>query len=230
MKLHAKYCSADCRKAAGRHRQRQQRLGGKKSSLTPALKNFRKLAQYADIEDPAVFVREVMQDAIREQVTQHVQDNLLGAGEALTGMLPKVLAGLAVDLESKDFVIRQRAQAAVMKYAFEFRDRAGKDQDLGTIQVVHNVALPNTPLGQTIEAEIIEAVEEREQMQIEGFEEGWPKCSMCHEVKHPDAIKSYNAAPMCSSCVLATNYRRNRHDPAGYLDRDPEFGKKVGGE
>ena len=222
--LSAKFCSTACRSANYRDKTRAKRLLGKKDKITPAMQNFRALAKYADIEDPKAFMREVLQETIRENVTQHVEDNLLGAGEALTALLPKVMAGLALDLESKDWMIRSRAQAAVLKYSFEFKNKQGKDQDLGTIQVVHNVALPNTPLGETIEAEIVEQEAGRLQIQAEGFEKDWPACADCGERKHPDAMRWAGRQHVCSSCTMARNYK-TKTDVTGMLERDPEFGK-----
>lgn len=220
-----KFCNDRCRVRYHKEKKALGRKGGLSAHVTPAIKNFRELVKYTDIEDPKVFVREILQDAIRENITQAVNDNLLGAGEALTGMLPSVLAGLQRDLESKDWMIRSRAQAAVLKYAFEFRDKNGKDEDLGTINVIHNMAVPNTPLGEAIvtEYEVIE--EEQKQLGVEAFEKDWPKCRICHERKHPDAMRTDN---MCSSCRLAYNYRSGtrQSDPMTIYSAsspDPEF-------
>jgi hypothetical protein len=183
---------------------------------------MRRFRDLLEIEDD--YVREILQQAIRDTVTEAIKDNLIGAGEILTGMLPKVLAGLMADLESKDWMIRSRAQAAVLKYAMEFKDKEGKDGDLGVIRVVHNVALPDTPLGTATagEVEAIEAGQEAEA--IEAFEADWPKCSRCQERKHPDTMHLSEHGNYCSSCRLTQAYTSGRVHPAGMLERDPEFG------
>lgn len=212
-----------CRKREGRDAARAQRLKQRKRKkpLSPAVREFRALAKYAGYENPEVLLREVLQETIRDNVSQHVKDNLLGAGEMLTGMLPKVLSGILLDLESKDWMIRSRAQAAVLKYAFEFKDKDGNKDDLGTIQVVHNVALPNTPLGEAVAGEIIEQEEERAQLSVEAFEQDWPVCTDCGERKHPDTIyDDGHGHRLCSSCNLTKAYRYGKTDPSS-IHEDP---------
>ncbi len=217
-----KYCSKRCREAFGRERISKHKASieksAKRSPVTPAMKQFREL-----MEDGDPFVRETLQEALRDVVTMAVADNLIGAGEILTGMLPKALAGIAVDLESKDWMIRSRAQAAVLKYAMEFRDKDAKDLDLGTIQVVHQVAIPGTPLGSAtvdhVEAKVIEGEV------IESYELEWPVCYRCHERKHPGTVRDTPAGTVCTSCMLADNYARGMGGPDSMLDLDPEFGR-----
>ena len=158
-------------------------------------------------QDP--FVRETLQQAIRDVVTEAVSDNLVGAGEILTGLLPKTLAGLAIDLDSEDWMIRSRAQQAVLKYAMEFRNKESKDVDLGTIQVVHNVALPGTPLGRATAGEI-EVLESKNDTVIEHFERDWPTCAKCGDRKHPDTMYDEPSGDQwCSSCHLSAAYTNN---------------------
>jgi hypothetical protein len=191
------------------------------SPITPAMREFRDLLENGD-----PFVRETLQEAVRDVVTVAVTDNLIGAGEILTGMLPKVLAGIAVDLESEDWMIRSRAQAAVLKYAMEFRDKDTKDLDMGTINVIHQVAIPGTPLGRATVGEI-EARVEHDQV-IESYEEDWPICRKCKERKHPDTMRDGGEGkqPVCSSCQIATLYARGSGAPDSMhsTNRDPEFG------
>lgn len=230
-----KYCSKICRDAASRNNLRKERIAKERQTNKPvvskAIKDLRKLAKYSGEEDPAVIFRETLTEVVRENATQYVQDNLLGAGEALTNLLPKVMAGLAMDLDSKDDFVRTRAQAAVLKYAMEFKDTKKKDEDLGVIQVVHNVALPNTPLGHRIEEEIIELDERAITEQSETFEHDWPRCHSCGERKHPDAVHRDGTSGdgetpkfLCSSCSIKKSLRQGR-DPSAMFTRDPEFGR-----
>lgn len=229
------FCSKICRDKSSRATIARRKRGKGKPATTKAIADLRKLAKFSNGDDPAVIYREVLTEAIRENVSQYVQDNLLGAGEALTNLLPKVMAGLALDLESKDDFIRTRAQAAVLKYAMEFKDKAAKQDDLGTIQVIHNVALPNTPLGQRIEEEIVIESEERAAIEagLESFELDYPACSGCGERKHPDALRKESNGPkggeryFCSSCTLKRTLSAGRN-PTALFTRDPEFGRPEG--
>lgn len=202
------YCSRACaskrynlRKKAKKMAERKRHAPNKAVALTPAMREFRMLI---DEQDP--FVRETLQQAIRDVVTEAVADNLVGAGEIITGLLPKTLAGLAVDLDSADWMIRSRAQQAVLKYSMEFRNKEAKDVDLGTIQVVHNVALPGTPLGRATAGEI-EVLEAADDTVIEHFERDWPTCGKCHDRKHPDTMYDQPSGDQwCSSCHLSAAY------------------------
>lgn len=204
-----KTCSDDCGKklaaARGRSPVNASEMNAAKA-MTPAMREFRELM---DKDDD--YVRELLQEVVRDSVTQVVRDNVVGAAEVITGLLPKALAGIAKDLDSKDWSIRKSARDAVLKYAMMFKDKEGDDNDLGTIQVVHNVNLPDTPLGH----EVLEQIETPElEAQVEAFEEGWPVCVRCGERKHPDAMRYKTAvgAAMCSSCHLSARYRINRED------------------
>lgn len=207
-----KYCNPGCRKLSQKARDRetaprtnQERAVAKRTrKAKDTMANLRQLVKFAGVDDPSLVLREVLQDVIRDNLTLHVQDNLLGAGEALTALLPRVLAGIANDLESKDWMIRSRAQAAVLKYAFEFKEKGGQDKDLGVISVVHNVAIPNTPLGQQMDADIIDIQEEQLQLASEGYERDWPRCVQCGEPKHPDTVLFHAGSALCSSCRLKT--------------------------
>jgi len=206
------YCSKQCAQKAFYSRKRQKRIQSQKkvkyTTITPAMREFRALM---DEQDP--FVRETLQQAIRDCVTEAVSDNIVGAGEIITGLLPKTLAGLAVDLDSSDWMIRSRAQSTVMKYAMEFKDKETKDVDLGTINVVHNVALPGTPLGRATAGEI-ETLEAEGDTIVEHFERDWPTCAKCNDRKHPDTMYDMEGDTWCSSCFLASTYKASQQQVA----------------
>ena len=200
------YCSRACASKRYYQRKRAKKMGERKKDkwthLTPAMREFRSLINE---QDP--FVRETLQQAIRDVVTEAVGDNLTGAGEIITGLLPKTLAGIAVDLDSSDWMIRSRAQQMVMKYAMEFKDKDKSDTDLGNITVVHSVALPGTPLGRATAGEIQTIEAESHDSVIEYFERDWPVCVSCGDRKHPDAM--YDAEDIglrCSSCHLSAAF------------------------
>lgn len=207
-------CSPECAKALaannGRRKMNPREMQAAKQ-MTPAMREFRELM---DNDDD--YVRELLQEVVRDSVSQVVRDNVVGAAEVITGLLPKALAGIAKDLDSKDWSIRKSARDAVLKYAMMFKDKDGEQDDLGTIQVVHSVNLPDTPLGHSV-AEAIEAPDE--DTRVEAFEQGWPVCSRCGERKHPDAMRyeTKRGTATCSSCYLSKQLRIDRgHEVEGY--------------
>lgn len=201
-----KSCSDECAKELIAHKGRapsESAVVQSARTITPAMREFKAL-----IDDDKDFVREVLTETIRDEVTQAVRDNLVGAAETLTMMLPKAMADLHKDLGSKDWTIRKAARDAVLKYAMVFKDKDGSENDLGTIQVMHKVDVPDTQFGRKV-GEALEDFAEQDQLDyVEGFEKGWPTCNRCKERKHPDAmvyndIEDDRIRTLCSSCNVA---------------------------
>jgi hypothetical protein len=202
-----KTCSEECAKELIAYKGRARADSAVVSNaraMTPAMREFKAL-----IEDDKDFVREILTETIRDEVTAAVKDNLVGAAEALTMMLPKAMADLHKDLGHKDWTIRKAARDAVLKYAMMFKDKDGNENDLGTIQVMHKVDVPDTQFGRNV-GEAYEEIEAQEQADyIEGFEQDWPVCYRCEERKHPDAMiyndvdEQHHVRVVCSSCHVA---------------------------
>lgn len=209
-------CSTECGKAfaanKGRRKIDSTEIAAAKV-MTPAMREFRELMEKDDD-----YVRELLQEVVRDSVTQVVQDNVVGAAEVITSLLPEALASVAKDLKSKDWNIRKTARSEVLKYAMLFKDKDGSDDDLGTIQVVHQVSLPDTPIGHRVAEEL--EVDDHDDS-VEAFEQGWPVCIHCGERKHPDAMryKGSHGTATCSSCFLSHQLKIDRgHEIEGYDD------------
>lgn len=216
-----RYCSDRCRVAFSRHMKSIEPLKGKGGRHTPEhIAKARQLA-FGNLEDE---VREVMRDEIRKTVTQAVKDNVLGAAEVMTHLLPSVLAGLADDVKSEDWMVRSRAQAIILKYAMPFGEEKAEKDDLRIVNVIHNVPIPDSNLGRAIEGELV-AIEGRET-----FENDWPECHYCNEVKHPDTGGWQSGGDgdqaerwVCKSCEVRKAIKRGQATPDGFL-RDGLYG------
>lgn len=205
-----KYCSDKCRATAGRRKKRAREIAVENRE-TPAMREFRELLDATGVKtDVQDYIREALQNTVRETVTEVVGDNILGAAEIITGMLPSVLAGLMRDLESKDWMIRSRAQAAVLKYAFQFKDKENDKEDLGKINVVHSVALPNTPLGIAVSDEAARRDLAAHDEVVEAFEKDWPVCQQCKERKPPGTLRNISDMQVCSSCALTRTIKYSK--------------------
>lgn len=171
---------------------------------------------FGNLEDE---VREVMRDEIRKTVTQAVKDNVLGAAEVMTHLLPSVLAGLAQDVQSEDWMVRSRAQAIVLKYAMPFGEEKVEKDDLRIINVIHNVPIPDSPLGEVVEGELLALPDG-----VERFEADWPACAICHERKHPDTgawqSNGTNGTEkwVCRACEVRKSIKRGNTTVDGFLD------------
>jgi hypothetical protein len=204
-----------------------------KPTISDAKKQMRALA-FENLQDE---VREVLREEIRETINQHVKDNVLGAAEVMTHMLPEAMAAVKQDLESEDWMARSRAYALVMKYAMAFGQADAKEDKPTNIVVVSGVPTPDTPLGHAV-------VEQYEQLPnasasyddetvegevVEDFERGWPKCHYCHQRKHPANMtaESHGAGKgernVCTSCSVARHYKRGEGAPDRLVE-DPLFG------
>ena len=208
-----KYCSDHCRKES-------HRLAGGKGKLTEQREIARKLA-FENIQDE---VREVLRQEIREQITQHVHDNVLGAAESMTHLLPEAMAALKQDLESEDWMARSRAYALVMKYAMSFKDTEPKDGGNQNIVVVSGVPTPDTPFGHAVvehyeelprASEGVPAEEYEETSGLEDFEKDWPKCYSCKSHKHPSNMRKHDdrGRYICTSCTITRDYKRGHMSP-----------------
>lgn len=196
------------------------------NAVTPYVKAMRKLA-FENLEDD---VREVLREETRKQVSLHLKDNILGATEALTALLPAVLAGLATDVDHEDWMRRSRAQALVMKYAFAHKDDPAQTEDRMNINIFHGVPIPDSPFGDRMierQQDIIEGeLEERTIMATsldpnadpnevielprEVFEEFWPVCRSCREHKHPETFAKLSedqTRGQCRTCEYAQGVR-----------------------
>jgi hypothetical protein len=204
-----KYSSDTCRARAAKRKTQQLAIKGKNTPLTPAMQRFRELRESEDD-----YVRDVLQDVVRDLVTEAVHDNVLGAAEVITGLLPLALASLADDMQHGDDYIRSKARGDILKYAFDFKKKEGKQEDFGQINILTGIALPDTPLGQATAEAIITIEEEDAQREVEAFEQDWPQCARCKDRKHPDALhlqtRKDNGKHIyyCSSCRLAAAYGR----------------------
>lgn len=212
-----KFCDASCRVAS--RRRVQTALSHAGSVSTPEhIKDMVQLAFGAETQD---VIREVLREEIRENITQAVRDNVLGAAEVMTQMLPKAMMGLIEDLDSEDWIVRSRAQALLFKYAMTFADKDGDKKELGRLTVIHEVNTPDTPLGRRME----EIANETEDPYIEDFEKDWPVCTLCDTRKHPDAVYEYSAGAnlpariVCKTCEVRRKLAVDRVSEYG-LDND----------
>jgi len=206
-----KYFSDACRRKAHKRKDHVLAKRARTTQLTPAMQRFRELRESEDD-----YVRDVLQDVVRDLVTEAVHDNVLGAAEILTGLLPMALAGLADDLQHGDEYIRGKARQDVLKYALDFRKKDGQKADFGKINIITALPLPDTPLGHATAQQIIQIEEDDALREVEAFEQDWPRCSRCKERKHPDLLhiaggdrRHSGVNPMyCSSCRMAAAYKR----------------------
>lgn len=200
--LNRSYCSDECRVRFRVNKERNlRRTAATRKEVAQLPDHIKKMVDLAFGANSDEVVRQVFREEVRENVTRYVRDNVLGAAEVLTQMLPKTLEGIARDLDDPDWVVRSKAQALVMKYAMTFAEKEGDKNDLGTLTVVHNVPLPDTPLGQQI-AEIADQVDSELEI-LEDFEKYWPICSVCEKRKHPDVMHNNggnNQNYICSTC------------------------------
>lgn len=226
-----KYCDDKCR-ARFQRAVAVKDEEGTALKISDAKKQMRALA-FENLNDE---VRQVLREEIREQISQHVKDNVLGAAEVMTHMLPQAMAAVKQDLESEDWMARSRAYALVMKYAMQFSEADAKDDKPQNIVVVSGVPTPDTPLGHAV-VEQVEALprasasyddEEIEGEVIEDFERDWPKCHYCHQRK-PEANMNRESHGegnksrwVCTSCSVARHYKRGEGAP-DKITEDPLF-------
>lgn len=229
-----KYCDRACRAKFQRIVALEKKADGTPEKISDAQKRMKALA-FENLGDE---VRQVLREEIRETISQHVKDNVLGAAEVMTHMLPTAMAAVKQDLESEDWMSRSRAYALVMKYAMAFAEADAKEEKAQNIVVVSGVPTPDTPLGHAVVHQMNElpnaSASYSDEDVVEGeiveeFERNWPKCHYCHQRK-PEAnmtVESHGAGNItrnvCTSCSVARHYKRGSGAP-DKITEDKLFG------
>lgn len=228
-----KYCDQKCR-ARFQRSVAMELAGDKPMKISDAQKHMKELA-FENLGDE---VRQVLREEIRETISQHVKDNVLGAAEVMTHMLPTAMAAVKQDLESEDWMSRSRAYALVMKYAMAFADADVKDDKPQNIVVISGVPTPDTPLGHAMvhqyEGLPVASASYNDDDVVDGevveeFERDWPKCHYCHQRKpEPNmTIESHgegnSTRNVCTSCSVARHYKRGEGAP-DKITEDKLFG------
>lgn len=225
-----KYCGDDCRKQYLKAIKAANKADidavPTAKDITPYVKAMKALA-FENLEDE---VRETLREETRKQVSQHLKDNILGATEALTALLPLVMEGLGHDVQHEDWMRRSRAQALVMKYAFAHKDDPAATEDRMNINIFHGVPIPDSPFGDRMievqtdreerdaEARMVPAnlidpdgdPDEYVELPREFFEQNWPVCNTCRKTLHPDTFSELsddNTRGICRTCMYAKGVR-----------------------
>lgn len=225
-----KYCDNKCRAKFQRTIAAAKKADGTPTKISEAKAQMRALA-FENLNDE---VREVLRQEIREQISQHVKDNVLGAAEVMTQMLPEAMAAMKQDLESEDWMSRSRAYALVMKYAMQFAEADPKEQANQNIVVVSGVPTPDTPLGRAVVEHYDELPRASATVapgdEVEEWEKDWPKCHYCRQRK-PEVNGTWESRAanrsdkrwVCTSCNVAKMYKRGQGAP-DKITEDSLFG------
>ena len=183
-----RFCNNTCRSQFNR-----RAVAGSGLTTMREARNLAKKLAFQNMQDE---VREVLREEIRKAITQHVRDNVLGAAEAMTGLLPEAIGALAVDIQDPDPIFRQRATNLILKYTMGFADKGEDGEDARIIQIIHGVPIPEGPLGEAM-AETVDAIYEEAAVQTD-----WERCYVCHEEKHPQAGIEDARGFMCRACQI----------------------------
>jgi len=190
-----KFCNDACRSQYNR-----KALGGSGVTTMHDARALAKKLAFKDMED---VVREVLREEIRKTITQHVHDNVLGAAEAMTALLPEAIGALAVDLQDQDPIFRQRATNIILKYTMGMDKTNPDGEDTRIININHNVPIPEGNFGAAL-SETIDAIIEEAETPTE-----WERCYRCGEEKHPDAGVHNQQGFECRACMV----RRKLSEP-----------------
>lgn len=155
-------------------------------------------------------IRDTMREVIKEEITPVIREKAQGAVLVMLDMLPKAMARLAEDLDSRDAVARRNAVAITMKYTMPTVQENTKVEEDRTHTVYHWIPAPeDTPVGQAMNRELAYDVEAN----YEEFEENWPICFRCNTRTHPDNVvhpHGMDREPYCTSCNI--RYRLENGD------------------
>lgn len=207
-----RFCNELCKEKYDRNQGIVPKVGGRNDSQ---LQRTAKALAFDNLYDP---VRDLVREEVRATITQRVKDNVLGMTELLSDMLPLVLNGLAVDLQSEDVFIRQKAQALILKYVMPLKNEEAVADDSRTLNVIHRVAVPDTVLGEAVEAELAALPPG-----VEAFEKDWPVCYVCNERKNPATGDDTTHGWRCTACKYRERARQGGANPTADNDRTVEL-------
>ena len=206
------YCKDGHRVAQSRKVAKARTRAGLANKDPVHIAKIKKLAFNDSPTELANFVRELFEDSVRSQIDDHIRDNLLGMTEVLVDMGPQALAALQVDLKSEDDYIRSRAYALWFKYVIPMQQKRDNEEDgSGNVTVV--LATPfSEKVQQALNAHSDEVIDVSD----------WVKCSICHAVKHPDAMRVRDKKrEMCTTCYWKRKAKSGNMNPHS---TDPLFG------
>ncbi len=213
-----KFCS---KSHADKHNHRvkaARRKGGKASALSPLYKRVAELMGEELIV--AEELRPVINDILRENITQHVKDSALGTFEILANLMPKALAALNQDLESRDPLERTRAAMFLSKLFLSMKDiEPGPRQSPPTLEIITNVNVPQGPAGEVF---LEETINPKHLMVDDTVQMG--ECYKCHEWKPTEALNKHDMMGdkqrwICQGCYAKKKNRQGGGGvTAGLLD------------
>lgn len=147
-------------------------------------------------------IRDTMREVIKEEITPVIRQKAQGAVLVMLDMLPKAMARLAEDLDSKDAVARRNAVAIAMKYTMPTVQENTKIETDRTYSVYHWIPAPgDTEVGRAVSEELNYNAQEN----YEAFEADWPICFRCDTRTHPDNVvypHGRDREPYCTSCNI----------------------------
>ncbi len=205
------YCKDSHRAAWHNKLKREKERARAKHQVTPEhVKKIKALAFNNDESEMANLVRSVFEESVRDEINQHVRDNLLGLTEVLVDMAPEAIRALQEDLSSEDDYVRSRAYALWFKYVMPMQKEAKSEEDNSPVQVILH-----TPLTERIAA--LRDDKEAEYVDVSD----WPECYVCHKTKHPDAMRRHDdKRHICTTCAAKKDARTGHGNPMALLDSE----------
>ena len=162
-------------------------------------------------------IRDTMREVIKEEITPMIREKAQGAVVVMLDLLPKALARLAEDLESKDAVARRTAMAIAFKYTMPTVQENTKVQTDRSHTVYTYMQVDDTTVGKKVQEEL--AYNAREN--YEDFEADYPVCQRCDQRTHPDNMTGdSNGLSVCNSCNIRLRIEGGNRSMLGFLE-DP---------
>lgn len=161
-------------------------------------------------------IRDTMREVIKEQITPMIREKAQGAVVVMLDMLPKALARLQEDLDSRDAIARRNAVAIALRYTMPtVQENTKVESDTG-INVYHWIPAPaDTEVGRKVSEEMNYDADANYEL----FEEGWEVCQRCDTRTHPDNMtRDSNQIPVCTSCAIRGRIESGDSTPHAFLD------------
>jgi hypothetical protein len=182
-KINQVTCSDACRSRRAARMKRSRAKAAENISAANQLPEHMQAVRNAADDQAQDVGRELLKEEMRPVVREAITDDVMEAVSSLVKLTPTAVQRLALDLESSDDNVRQRAYTLVLKYSMGNPSvaPAPKPPEQPQTQIIVSIPRPDAPLP----AEDSTAVEEREcaecsQMKTD-FVGDSDRCTECHE-------------------------------------------------
>jgi hypothetical protein len=181
-------CDSNCRSKRARRKKRERKQASIKANQAQRLEEHQEAVAAVVRGDVPEVANELIKEELRPMVRDAITGEVLGAIKSMVNLAPQAVAALALDMQSSDEKVRQKAYELWFRYTVGQKDLHSPDQEQATAPITINFDMPRPDMAGEHGEEVIEEAEELRECEHCGeekptseFIEGSTRCQVCHE-------------------------------------------------